>query len=43
MNNPRGFPTNQQARLQENKQFFRGRFEQVESVTCQSSQRSPIS
>ena len=26
MNNSGGFPTNQQARLQENKQFFCGRF-----------------
>ena len=34
MNNSRGLPTNQQARLQENKQFLRGRFQQVEGVTC---------
>ena len=26
MNNSQGFPTNQQARLQENKQFFAGDF-----------------
>ena len=26
MNNSRGLPTNQQARLQENKQFFHGDF-----------------